>query len=44
MTQERVAAYAADGWLMLTDADEDTTVPRDTERYISTPEPVELRP
>jgi len=40
--QEHVAAYQADGWLMLTDADEGTTVPRDTERWISTPEPLDV--
>jgi len=40
--QEHVAAYAADGWLTLTDAPEGTTIPTDTERYISTPEPIDV--
>jgi len=38
--QEHVVAYAADGWLTLSDAEEGTTVPNDTERWIATPTPV----
>jgi len=40
--QEHAVALQADGWLTLTDAPEGTTVPTDTERWIATPEPVEV--
>ena len=43
MTQNRLRCWAEDGWLMISDAEPGTHVPRETERWIASEDTLEVR-